>query len=111
MLLLKNLFSSLVIYGKVTTTERKARTLKSHAQKQLAGYGKLSESRMQKRWVNENVSTVTFRKRVTANLERVKTEAKVSMVRTAPQKGDNAAQYEVSILNFDAKKNEQDNNA
>jgi large subunit ribosomal protein L17 len=110
-LLLKNLFTSLVVYGKVTTTETKARALKSFAQAQFADFAKITESRDLKRWANSEISTEKFLDRAIGNLQAHKEALQVTIVRLEPRKGDNASQYEVSIINFDPKKrNEQQNN-
>lgn len=109
-LMLKNLFTSLVIYGKVATTETKARALKSFALAQVADYAKLTESRIVKRWINSEISTLKFRKRASEKLNTLKGDFKVTMVRVAPRKGDNAAKYEVSILNYDVKNTNEQNN-
>jgi ribosomal protein L17 len=109
-LLLKNLFTSLIVYGIVTTTVKRAKTLKSFAQHQGAEFAKLTDSRGLKRWANENISSLKFKKRAMDKLEALKGAFKVSIVKVAPRKGDNAVQYEVSILNFDQKKSDEQNN-
>jgi len=110
-LLLNNLFTSFVLYGKVVTTERKARALKSFAQSQIHEYSTISDSRLKKRWINVNISTGKLLKKATESLNKL-VSAKVSMARLAPRKGDNAARYEVSTLNLvQTTPNEPDNNA
>lgn len=105
--LIKNLFTSLVTYGTVTTTETKARALKSYVQSKYAEFEAITESRLKKRWMNEEVSTSKFQDRIEKKLDSLKSNFKVTMVRVAPRKGDNADQFEVSIINFDDKSNEQ----
>ncbi|WKZ30258.1 MAG: L17 family ribosomal protein [Candidatus Dojkabacteria bacterium] len=109
-LLIKNLFTSLIVYGVVTTTVKRAKSLKSYAQSLAADYAKQSDSRSLKRWANENISSMKFRKRAMDKLAALKDAFKVSIVKVAPRKGDNAVQYEVSILNFDQKKTDEQNN-
>lgn len=104
--MIKNLFTSLVMYGKVTTTKPRAKALKAYALTKVQAYKKLNDSLSTKRWVKAEVSTMKYLQRVVEKLNGFDKFA-VSAVQVQPRKGDNAQQYEVSILNYDAqKKNE-----
>jgi len=105
-LLLKNLVTSLMMYGKVVTTKPRANAVKAEAQSLLSQYSKLQDSRETKRWFKENFSTVKYLPRIQKLFaEKVQLLA-VSIVQDAPRKGDAAKQYEVSLLNYDKKKDE-----
>ncbi len=105
-LMAKNLFTSLLMYGKITTTKPRAKAVKAYALSKVNAYKKLTTSLEQKRWLNAEVSTKTYAKRVANKITGFENFA-VSVVMAQPRKGDNAQRYEVSILNYDAeKKNE-----
>ncbi|GEM_PF-1862209 len=111
-LLIKNLFTSFILYGKVVTTETKARALKSYIQSQIHDYASITESRLQKRWINENISTEKLLKKAIASLEKFKENKKISMTRISSRKGDNAERFEITVINLvPTVSNEQDNNA
>lgn len=103
-LLAKNLFTSLMMYGKVVTTKPRSRVLRGYALSKVNAYKKLGTSLETKRWLQAEVSTVKYRKRVTDKLNSFGADFAVSIVQTQPRKGDNAPQYEVVILNYDAPK-------
>jgi large subunit ribosomal protein L17 len=106
-LMAKNLFTSLLTYGKVTTTKPRATTLRGYALSKISSYKKLSSSLDTKRWFNVEISSVKFRKRVEDKIKELAETFAVSIVQTQPRKGDNASQYEVSIINFDAPKSNE----
>ncbi len=98
------------MYGKITTTKPRATALKAFAMTKVNGYWKLGSSLESKRWMKAEISTVKYTKRVSDKLKELGQKFAVSMAQTQPRKGDNAPQYEVSIINFDApKKDEQQN--
>lgn len=98
------------MYGKVTTTKPRATALKAFAMTKVTGYGKLGSTLESKRWLKAEVSTIKYAKRVSDKLKELGPKFAVSMAKTQPRKGDNAPQYEVTIINFDApKKDEQQN--
>ncbi|MCC7304573.1 hypothetical protein IT418_04150 [bacterium] len=107
-LLAKNLFTSLLMYGKVTTTKPRAKVLKAYALSKVSDFKKNKSSLETKRWLQSEISTLKYNKRVSGKLKSFGTNFAVSVVQTQPRKGDNASQYEVTIINYDEKKgNEQ----
>lgn len=106
--LIKNLFTSLMMYGKVTTTKPRAAALKAYSLSKVSAYNKLGTSLDSKRWLKAEVSTVKYNKRVAEKLKQLSKNFAVSVVQTQPRKGDSAPQYEVTVINFEAQKtNEQ----
>ncbi|PJA12540.1 hypothetical protein CO112_01690 [Candidatus Dojkabacteria bacterium CG_4_9_14_3_um_filter_150_Dojkabacteria_WS6_41_13] len=106
--LIKNLFTSLVMYGKVTTTKPRAQALRAYACNKVFAFKRLGTSLESKRWIKAEVSTYKYSKRVTEKLKGFDEKFAVTTAMTKPRGGDNAPQYEVSIINYDATKtNEQ----
>lgn len=103
-LMLRNLFTSLLIYGKVETTLKKAKALKKYAQEKVAFYNRDLPVVVKKTWLKENISSRKFFRRAVANLERVKKHFAVSIQRTRFRAGDGALLAEVKILNFEKPK-------
>lgn len=95
------------MYGKLTTTKPRAKALRGYALSKVNAFGKLSNSLESKRWLKVEVSTTQYMKRVTDKLKSFDKTFAVSMVMVQPRKGDNAQQYEVSILNFEPKKSNE----
>lgn len=95
------------MYGKVTTTKPRAKVLKAYALSKVNAYKKLATSLETKRWLQAEVSTIKYNKRVADKLNGFGTDFAVSIVQTQPRKGDSAPQYEVSIINYDAKKTDE----
>lgn len=103
-LLIKNLFTSLLTYGTVTTTKPRASALKAYSLNKVSNYNKVSANPLElKRWINVELSTDKFGKRITEKLKLIAKEFAVTSSIVQPRKGDNAQQYEISIINFDAK--------
>lgn len=102
--LIKNLFTSLMMYGKVTTTKPRASALKAYSLSKVSAYKKLGSSLESKRWLKAEVSTIKYNKRVADKLKTLGATFAVSVVQTQPRKGDSAPQYEVSVINYDAQK-------
>ena len=103
-LLIKNLFTSLMMYGKLNTTKPRAKALRGYALSKVNAFKKLGTSLDSKRWLQAEVSTVKYNKRVADKLKGFGADFAVSIVQTQPRKGDSAPQYEVSIINYDAQK-------
>ena len=102
--LIKNLFTSLMMYGKVTTTKPRASALKAYALSKVSSFKKTGSSLESKRWLKAEVSTVKYNKRVADKLKGFGADFAVSVVQTQPRKGDSAPQYEVTVINYDAQK-------
>lgn len=96
-----------MMYGKLTTTKPRAQVVKAYTLSKAAEYAKLSTSLDLKRWLKAEFSTQQYAERVAEKMKTLAKSMAVSIVMTQPRKGDNAPQYEVSILNYDAQKNEQ----
>lgn len=103
-LLAKNLFTSLLMYGKVTTTKPRAKVLKAYALSKVSGFKKITTSLETKRWLQSEISTMKYNKRVAEKLKGFGADFAVTIVQTQPRKGDNSSQYEVTIINYDEKK-------
>lgn len=95
------------MYGKVTTTKPRATALKAYALSKVSGFGKLGSSLESKRWMQSELSTVKYVKRVAEKLKVLGAKFAVSTAQTQPRKGDAAPQYEVTIINFDAPKTDE----
>jgi large subunit ribosomal protein L17 len=106
-LLVKNLLTSLLTYGKVTTTKPRAKALKAFALSKVSAYKKLGSSLETKRWFAVEISTMKFQKRISEKLKAIAKDFAVTSVETQPRKGDNSKQYIVSIINFDAQKSNE----
>ncbi|WKZ23841.1 MAG: L17 family ribosomal protein [Candidatus Dojkabacteria bacterium] len=106
-LLAKNLFTSLLLYGKVVTTKPRASTLKAYALSKVNAFRKLTTSLDTKRWLSAELSTQAYKARATEKLKSFGADFAVSVVMTSPRKGDNAPQYEVSIINYEPKKTDE----
>ncbi len=106
-LLIKNLFTSSLMYGKVTTTKPRAKALKAYSLSKVNAFTKLGSSLETKRWLKSEVSTVKYNKRVSDKLQGFGSAFAVSIVQTQPRKGDSAPQYEVTVINYDAKKTDE----
>lgn len=106
-LLAKNLFTSLLMYGKLVTTKPRSRVVKAYTLTKVAAYKKLSSSLTTKRWIKAELSTVKYAKRIEEKLKSFGSDFAISIVMTQPRKGDSAPQYEVSILNYDVKKSDE----
>lgn len=109
-LLLKNLFTSLLLSGKITTTEKKAKSLKQFAEKTVAYYRSQKLGPIAKKtWLQEHLLTRKLYKQALEVLERVKDKFAIRIRRAKFRKGDGAILWEVSIINFDEKKDVQQN--
>ena len=104
-LMLVNLFTSLLLSGKIVTTEKRAKTLKSYAQKQLAYFAKNKDKLgaiARKTWLQQHISaTGQTYKQAMEKLQQLAGNAKISIIRHGFRKGDGALLYEVRILNFE----------
>ena len=112
-LMLKNLFTSLLLSGKIVTTSKRAKALKSYAQKLVAKYKAKKESWhpiVKKTWLKEHILTRKDFKKAVEHLEKLVDDFKVGVYRAGYREGDGALLYEVRILNFDKIKNVQQNN-
>ncbi len=107
-LMLRNLFTSLLLSGKITTTEKKARTLKTYAEKVISYYRKAKLAPIAKKtWLQQHIMTRKFYKQALETLERIKDNFALRIRRAKFRKGDGAILWEVSIINFDDKKDVQ----
>ena len=104
-LMLRNLFTNLLIHGKVETTVKKAKSLKQYALKQVAYYNRDLPVVVRKTWLKKTISSKKYFDRAVKNLERVKQGFAVSLQKTRYRAGDGALMAEVRILNFESKKN------
>ncbi len=103
-LLLRNLFTSLLLSGRLETTEKKAKSLKQYALKAVNRFKKIKSPITKKTWLQTNIITRKNYKVALENLDRIKDNFAVSIKRSRFRKGDGAVIYEVVILNFDEKK-------
>jgi len=104
-LMIKNLFTSLFMYGKVVTTKPRSRALKAYSLKKVTSYKKVVDSAWKlKRWLNDEFSTKKYSTRVADKIAQLYKDFAISIVMIQPRKGDNTQQFEVSIVNYDAKK-------
>lgn len=107
-LMAKNLFTSLMMYGKVVTTKPRASVLKAYALKKVSAYNKIMGSSWElKRWLTNELTTKKFAHKVAEKLAVLNKNFAVSTVMVQPRKGDNSQQYEVSVINFDAQKEDE----
>ncbi len=104
-LMLRNLFTSLLLHGKVETTIKRAKELKRFALRQISYYNRDLPVLVKKTWLKQNITTRKFFKKALENLERVKGDFRLSLKRTRFRAGDGALMAEVRILNFEPKKN------
>ncbi len=104
-LMLRNLFTSLLLHGKVETTIKRAKELKRFALRQISYYNRDLPVLVKKTWLKQNITTRKFFKKALENLERVKDDFRLSLKRTRFRAGDGALMAEVRILNFEPKKN------
>ncbi len=109
-LLIKNLFTSLLINGKVKTTEKKAKELKRYAQAKISKFlNKIAKGEpiYRKTWLQQNIlgSNAGYKKAIN-NLKALNKEFKITIHRIGFRAGDGATLYEVELINSDTKENE-----
>ena len=98
-LMLRNMFTSLVLHGKVVTTTAKAKTLKSYAEKTINRYARLKSSWEKKRWLTANILTKAFEIKAKDKLEAFVTSGyKISNKRIGFRKGDGAELTRLEIV-------------
>jgi len=96
-LMLRNLFTSLLLNDRVVTTEKKAKSLKSYAQKALARYKKgFANKILEKTWLKQNILTRKEFKKAVEKLQSMK-DAKIHLLRSHFRSGDGALMYEVRL--------------
>jgi len=109
-LLIKNLFTSLLINGKIKTTEKKAKELKKYAQEKISDYiNKIirKEPIYKKTWLQQNIlGNKLGYKRAVDNLKALNKGFKITIHRVGFRAGDGALLYEVELINSEAKENE-----
>ncbi len=100
-LMLQNLFTSLLLNGRLETTDRKAKELKRFAEKQIAYFNRDLPVLVRKTWLKENIKTRKYFEKALKNLEKVAKDFKLSLKKSRFRAGDNARMVEVKILNFE----------
>jgi large subunit ribosomal protein L17 len=105
-LMLKNLLESLLTYGKIETTEKKAKVLKSYADEKLS-YVFRSKSKKVDNQIMSALGSARLSEKAFKFVNFLKKQGKenmsgfTSMVRTRYRKGDNSLMIEVSLIGFD----------
>ena len=109
-MLLRNLLTSLLLRGHLETTEPKAKSLRSFALKAVSKYNKITDPLLRKKWHDYYILSKAYKKRIIANLERLKSDFRISIRRQRIRAGDSAILYKVYILNFDKEKGHDEQN-
>ncbi len=97
-LMLRNLFTSLLLHKKLVTTVRRAKTLRDYAQKMLVQYSKIEDPWQKKRWINANILTRKYLNRIKETLEQAKKEYKITLKAVGFRNGDGSLMYEVELV-------------
>ena len=104
-LMLKNLFTSLLLNGKIKTTERKAKELKRFALSQMGYYKRIKSPMVKKTWLKDLVKSRKYFDRVVSKMQELVDDFKISDKKSRFRAGDGALMIELTIINFDKKKN------
>ena len=95
-LMLRNLFTSLLLSGHVVTTDKRAKSLKRYAQAKFSEYAKQKSALEKKRWVKKNITTIKHQRKAFETLEKVLANGvKIRLHAVGFRKGDGALMYKV----------------
>jgi len=98
-LMLKGLYTDLLLRGKVSTTSTKAKALKSYAQQRTYAYSKITDPILKDKWVSQNITSLKFRDKILERLDKIASSFKVTSYKERNRDGDNALVCAVEIIN------------
>ncbi len=97
-MMLRNLFTSLVLTREIETTNRRAKTLKDYAQKMFSAFLKMQDSLQKERWVKANILTRRFYHRAYKTLQQLHSVGyKIRIHATRFRNGDGSIMYKVVL--------------